>query len=208
MNIRFNKTIFVMLAASVFIISAPAHARIKCWTNSEGVRECGTSVPPEYAQKEHQELSKQGLVKKKVERAKTEEELKEEARLAEIEKQKLAAEAERKHKDKILLDTFSKVEDIELTRDDKIAVIDSNIKLAKKRNEKIQADLDKRIASAAADERAGKQPSEALLKDIESLKRQIENNNKHIAAQRMEQEQIRKDYEKDIARFKALKGIQ
>ena len=45
------------------LIATPAlsdAARIKCWTNNEGVRECGNAVPPEYAQKGHKEVSKSG----------------------------------------------------------------------------------------------------------------------------------------------------
>ena len=60
MNIRFYSlplTLFALLSIS---IPMPARAAIKCWTNHEGIRECGTAVPPEFVQQGHQELSKQG----------------------------------------------------------------------------------------------------------------------------------------------------
>ena len=50
------------------------HARFKCWTNSDGVRECGENVPPEYAQQGHEEINKLGITVDKQERAMTEEE--------------------------------------------------------------------------------------------------------------------------------------
>ena len=55
---------------------------------------------------------------------------------------------------------------------------------------------------------SGKAPSEDLLKDIDSKKRQINNNNKFIEEKRAEQETIKQAYAEDIDRFKKLKGIE
>lgn len=187
-------------------VSLSGQARIKCWTNKEGVRECGETVPPEYSQKKYQELNERGMVVKENERAKTEEELKEEARQAAIEAEKRRQQEEQAKQDRILLFTYSKVSDIELARDDQLAAIEANIKVTEKRNEKIQEDLDKRTADAAAAERAGKKPNEALLKDIESLKRQIRNNERYIEKRREEMQEIEEEYAVKIKRFKELKG--
>ena len=42
--------------AAVALLALPpmAGAGIKCWTNNDGVRECGNAVPPEYAQQGHE----------------------------------------------------------------------------------------------------------------------------------------------------------
>ena len=61
--------------AMLIVLSSGAEATIKCWTNSEGVRECGNSIPPEYSQQGHTELNSQGVVIEENERAKTAEEL-------------------------------------------------------------------------------------------------------------------------------------
>ncbi len=199
----------IILSAAVVLstLSSPAMARIKCWTNNEGVRECGEKIPPEYAQKGYQEMSNQGVVVEKQERAKTKEELEEEARLAAIaaEKQKLQDEQEKRNK--ILLDTFTSVADIEAVRDDKLAVIDSSITLTNKRNEKNQLDLDKRIQAAAAAERSGKTPNEALLKDIDLLRARIEKNKAFIKGKLEERESVKAAANVDIERFKRLKGL-
>jgi hypothetical protein len=187
-------------------VSLPAHARIKCWTNKDGIRECGTSVPPEYSQKGYTELNEQGMVIDKQERAKTEEELEEAARKAKLEAEKKRKAKEQAKQDRILLYTFSSVDDIKLVRDEQIAAIESNIKVTQKRNEKIQEDLDSRIKAAAAAERAGGKPNEALLKDIETLKRQIKNNEAFIQKRRNEMEQTKQEYSRKIERFKELKG--
>lgn len=193
-----------LITMCLVMLSIPAQARIKCWENSDGVRECGEKVPPEYAQKSHKEISSQGVTLDESERAKTEEEREEEERLAAIQKEEDTKKAEAEKQDKILLDTYSNTDDIQMTSDGKIAALGSTIKLANKRNEKFQSDLDKLTATAAAEELAGKQPSEDLLKDIDSLNRQIKNNNKFIADKRMEQEEIKKEYAGKIERFLQL----
>jgi len=152
----------------------------------------------------NEEISSQGVTVDKTERAQTQEERLEEERLAAIQAKEDAIEAEATAQDKILLDTYSNTDDIQMTSDGKIAALDSTINLANKRNEKIKANLDKDTATAAAAELAGKQPSEDLLKDIESLERQIKNNDKFIADKRLEQEEIKKEYAEKIARFEQL----
>lgn len=208
MKPSYNPAMIILLSSILLAFSVPATARIKCWTNSEGVRACGETVPPEYAQQEHEELTKHGTVAEVQERAKTEEEL---AKMEE-EKQRKAEERQRRKEEEkhnqILVDTFSSVEDIESARDDKIAALDTTINLTNKRKEKIQDDLDKRVKRAAAQERSGKEPSEDLLKSINSLQRQIKNNDEFIAVKRQEQEQIREQFARDIERYKKLKGIE
>lgn len=205
-----SKKQLAITLGSIFLMAAvnsPVYARIKCWTNNEGVRECGEKVPPEFAQKGHQEMSKQGVVVGKKERAKTKEELVEAARQAQIAEQEQKVKDEKAKQDKILLDTFTSVADIETVRDDKLAVIESSITLTNKRNEKTQEDLDKRIQAAAAEERAGNTPNEALLKDIEDLRSRIKNNNSFIEGKRKEQDVVKAEASVDIERFKMLKGL-
>ncbi len=201
-------TLVILLSLSSLTLSGTVQARIKCWTNNEGVRECGNKIPPEFAQKKSQELGKGGLVREETERAKTDEELEEQRLLDKTQAEEDRLAAKQKKKDDILLQTFSNVEDIERARDERLTSLEAAIKLTQARSEKIQYDLDKRIQKAAAAERSGKTPSEALLKDIESLKRQLKNNETFIEGKRAEQEEIKVAHAKDIAHFKQLKGIE
>ena len=67
-------TLLIVFTLSGLTLSASVQARMKCWTNNEGIKECGDTVPPEFAQKGHQELGKGGIVREETERAKTPEE--------------------------------------------------------------------------------------------------------------------------------------
>ena len=196
---------FLVTAGLLGAGPATQAATIKCWTNKEGVKECGTTVPPEFSQQGHEELNKSGRVVKEQERAKSQEELDAEKGTVAAELEKKKAIEERAKKDKILLDVYTKVEDIEKVRDDNVKNIKGRITLAKSRVDKIQADLDKRIQAAAEAERGGKTPNAALLKDIEDLKQRVKDNQNFIAEQEKEVEATRAAYKADIERFKELK---
>ncbi len=207
---KVTKTFIPYLAIALIatIFTNISHARIKCWTNNDGVKECGDRVPPEYSQKGHKEISDQGVVIEEKERAKTEEELEEQRKLDAIKAEEERIVAEKEKHDQILLRTFGSVDEVELARDGKIAALESSITLANKRNEKLQGDMDTLLEKATVAESGGEAPTEVLMKDIESKERQINNNKKFIEEKRAEQESIRQAYAVDIARFKSLKGIE
>ncbi|MBM2829464.1 MAG: uncharacterized protein HW411_254 [Gammaproteobacteria bacterium] len=201
-----TRLLLILFSLITIAFAMSTQAAIKCWTNKDGVKECGDRIPPEYSQTGHQELNKQGLVVDETERAKTGEELEEAKKLAAVKAEEDRIAAEQAKKDQILLDTFSSVDDLQMARDGKIAAIESSISLAQKRNEKMQQDLDKWVEKAAAEERSGKAPPEDLLKDIETLRGNIENNNAFIAEKHAEQETVKAAYTKDIERFNELKS--
>ena len=147
-------TTLTFICMGLLVLSTPAQARIKCWENSDGVRECGETVPPEYAQKSHREISNQGITLEESAKVKTEEERLEEKRLLAIQEEEEAKKAEAKAQDKILLDTYSNTDDIQMTSDGNVAALESTINQAHKRNQKIQSALDKRTAAAAAEDTA------------------------------------------------------
>ena len=62
-------------ACGLLAATLPAQAAIKCWTNKEGVRECGEKVPPEYSQSGFETRNTQGMVTEETERARTAEEI-------------------------------------------------------------------------------------------------------------------------------------
>lgn len=187
-------------------MSAYASTSIKCWTNSEGVRECGNSVPPEYSQQEYRELSEQGIIIDYGQRALTDEELAEQRHQAALEAERERELQQQRRQDAILLQTFSSERDISTARDDKLMAMDAQVKLAESRIDKLRGELDKRIEKAAADERSGKVSPPELLEDIESLRRQIHSNEAFIAETRASQETLEATYNADIERFRKLKN--
>ncbi|MDQ3563869.1 MAG: hypothetical protein M3436_06920 [Pseudomonadota bacterium] len=189
-------------------ISLDAGAGIKCWTNKEGVRECGNAVPAEYAQQGHTKFNAQGVAVGHRKPAKSQAEFAEEER---IKKQK--AEEDRKRQeaekaDRVLLDTFSSEDDLVFAREGKVSAIEAQIQLTESHIEKIQDNLDRMIAIAADLERRGQKPSEQAMADIEKVRAQVAENRSFIETKRKEQESVRQQYATDIERFRKLSGKQ
>jgi len=201
-----------VLLLTLGLAPAAAVAAMKCWTNKEGVKECGNVVPPEYADQGHTEIGKTGVRTGEQKRARTAEEI-------EAEKAKTAADAAAKAEtarrtaeqaaaDKVLIDTFSSEDDMILTRDGRISNIESQVKLTESHIQKLQNNLDQIIKQAAEIERRGETPSEKVEKDIENVRKQIDDQQAFIASKRVDQDKIRAQFDVDIARFRELKARQ
>ena len=202
-----NLTSFICLIC--LLISAPTAmaGSIKCWTNKDGIRECGYSVPPEYSQQRIEIMNERGMKVGVKEAAKTKEQLDEEARLAKLKQEELRRQEERRLYESVLLNTFTTERDLKISYDDKIEVINGIIEITNGNNRGLQENLSATQKKAANYERAGQSTPEDLLKKIDSLKRQIQKNDEFIAKKQEEINSLKQQYEKDLKRFRELKGI-
>ena len=198
---------FTSLTIVSILISQPVMAaKFKCWTNNEGVKECGSYVPPEYSQKRIETRSEQGRVVEVKDRAKTEAELAEIERLAKLKEIEDAKIAEQKKQDDILLKTFSNERDINMLRDSKIRVIEGILTVTNSNNKALKKKLEKLQKRAANAERRGKKPPENVLADIKAIENRLKKNKLSIESKRAEQKVIREKFAKDLQHFKELKN--
>lgn len=192
--------------------AASKNAGIKCWTNRDGVRECGNAVPPEYAQQGHEVKSESGMTIGKQSPAKTREQVARERAEREIaaRRQAEAEEIARRQAaaDKVLLDTFSTEEDLILARDGQIANLESQVKLTEGHIAKLQKSMDDMISRAADFERRSKPVPAKLTRNIESVQQQIAENRAFIANKQVEQAAIKQKFEADLIRFRELRSAQ
>ena len=203
-------TMTIVLSAATVAANA-ARGSIKCWTNSDGVRECGNSVPPQYAQQGTEEKSSQGITVNRKERAKTQEEIAAER----AERERIASEeAERErlanlqaHRDHVLIATFTTEEDLMLTRDGKLAAIESRIKHVQQVGKKIEQSMAELHAEAARLERAGKPVPPELQGQITAAQAQLRENRDEVNARRNERVVMEKQFQMDLARYRELKGM-
>lgn len=205
----FRNLTFKLIALSLLtlLISQPVMAaKFKCWVNKDGVKECGTYVPPEYSQKRVETRGESGRVVEVKERAKNAEELAEEARQAELKKIEDAKIAEQKKLDSVLLKTFTRERDIDMLRDSKINVIEGIINVTTANNKALTKKLALLHKQAANVERTGKKPPETLLSDIKAIEDRIKANDESIKEKHAEQEVIRKKFAEDMQRFRFLKN--
>lgn len=199
-----------LLAAGVGFADPASATRIKCWTNDDGVRECGNVVPPKYAQQSHREINSQGVTVATSRRAKTEEELAEEAR-REHEAQAQATEhAEREReqaaRDRVLLDTFTTEDDLVLAHRGRVAAIESRVKHTRQIVGVLEEDLSRLQQEAAKQERSGNPIPADLDEKLVGTRRQISEHVSFMANRNQEKVDLHDQFEQDLSRYRELKG--
>lgn len=190
--------------------AAKSGGKIVCWTNSDGVRECGNAVPPEYAQKETRTIDKQGMTTEIRERARTAEELAAD-RAQHAEEEEQAAEAEQRKQeqeayDRVLLATYLSEEDIIRSRDRQSTSINATIEVTQIAVDKLQKKLSEEKKKAANYERLGKPLPERVQQDIDALQEQIDSKTSFIQSKELEKKALHEKYDADMIRFRELKA--
>ena len=200
-----ERSLAVGLALAALLASGPAAGgKLYKWVDEKGEVHYTDTPPPEAARHDRAILNERGLPVKHIEGQKTPEELAaERRRRAELEAKRRAEEARRRH-DRVLLATYASEADMAAVRDEKIATLDTAIRLARKRIEKLEAELARLHRQAARMERAGRPVSEDLKRRIRETRTLILENRAFIEARRREQDHIRRQFEADIRRFREL----
>lgn len=185
----------------VSCLSSPTHANTFRWVDENGRVHYSDQLPPTEVDRAYSIINEGGITIDSVEKAKTKEQIAEEKRLKE-------QQAEQKNYDHILLDTYSKVSDLEDTRDRYIASIEGLIKVSQHKLANLNSELDKLNKIAANLERDGKEITQDLRQDMASIQSQIDRENDFILAQRAQQNEIKEKFAGDIKRFQELKAMQ
>ncbi|MCG6886346.1 MAG: hypothetical protein LJE74_03980 [Proteobacteria bacterium] len=196
-----------LLTTLLLLCDVAQAASIKCWTNSEGHRECGQTVPPEYSQQRIDIINERGIVIEVDEAAKTKEQLAEETRQKELLKEQQRREAEQKRRDSVLLNTFSTERDINIAKSRRVDAIVSIIDITNNNTKSLKGNLGEVQKKAADYERAGETPPQELLNEMATIKRQINDNDEFVAKKKKDIDALNKRFEADMKRFRELKGI-
>jgi hypothetical protein len=192
------------------LVAAPAAAAIKCWSNDEGVRECGHSVPPKFAQKGHDEMTETGVTVSKIDRAKSKEELRiqreEAARTATIRAEEARKKRERDIKDRVLLSTFITEKELAVAHEGQVAAIDIRIGHTERILLQLERSLKQLRSQAAKLERSGKSITPAIRDKIAKLEQQQRDRNTFIESRRLQKAELDAQFSEDLDRYRLLKG--
>ena len=185
--------------------------KLYTWTDDKGVVHYGDSVPPEFANRDRNVLNSQAV------RVGFEEGEVTEAERAEIAKKKAAADAaaaaqaEVDRHDKMLLQTYIAVADIEDLRNRRLELLESQIKVT----ELYLNNLRKRLVMLQEEASVYKpystnadapQIPENLALDVSRTTASINNYEKMLSKTRSDQTALRASFDDDIVRFRQLKG--
>jgi len=189
-----NKTVFSFFL--LFFTAGSISAPIKCWTNKDGIRECGNKIPPEYSQGASVQISKSGIVIAEDQAAKSLETIKEERKA-------LSLAEESKKADQALLNTFSSVDDLILARDNKTDQINKEIILLESRMQKLTENLDKVKNRINAGSSTISSKGD-LEENAERILSQIKESQDFIKTKQKEKNNISEQFGHDILRFQQL----
>jgi uncharacterized protein DUF4124 len=200
------------LALPSIVSAQPKEAqKLYKWVDDKGVVHYGDTIPPEYATRDRSVLNDRGVRVGFEEGEITEQEKAEIARKeAEVEAAR-AAKLEEARRDRSLLETYSSVSDIEDLRDRRLELLESQIKVT----EVYLGNLRERLVGLQEEASSYKpyttredapQIPENLALDISRTADSINGYERTLAQTREDQEALRAAFEKDIRRFKELKG--
>jgi hypothetical protein len=206
----------IALAALSLSILPCAHGaekqKLYRWVDDNGVVHYGDHVPPEYASRDREVLNEQGVAVGFEEGVVTKEEQAEKDRRAAAEETQRRAKSEAAQRDRVLLDTYLSVADIEDLRDRRMELLESQIKVT----EQYLSNLRKRLVTLQKEAGAYKPYSDKpdapptpknLSVELSQTFSSINSYEKTLARTRSEQQEVKAKFEHDIARFKELKGI-
>ena len=178
------------------------------WVDKNGQVHYGDSVPAEYAEQDREVLNRQGVSVGREEGTITPEEA---AAKAAADKS-AREEQKRKLRDRVLLQTYQSVQELEVLRDNRLDLVDAQLTIQEQSlsNLRAQRAQIQRMAARYAPVNTGSdaQPlPDELAADLEQSATDIQTQESNLVRRREERENIRKTFEADIVRYKELRTI-
>ena len=202
-----RKLALIVAVLSLMVIGiAHADSKVKMykWVDKDGVTHYGSSIPPEYASQQSEQLNAQGQVVKVQEAQKTPAQLAAEAQAQQQTQQQAQAVVAAQAHDKVLLDTYTSVADMERDRDSKLSAIDAQINVLNGSISSVENTLADYQGRAGELTQKNKPIPANMQKLIDSSKQQLILNQQELLQQEQHKQQMQDQFAKDIARYKEL----
>jgi uncharacterized protein DUF4124 len=201
------RTPLTLLAILAMLVAVPADAgRLYKWVDEDGNVHYGSQIPPEYAGQESQVLNEQAVTLETRERERTDEELDAAAVQRREDAEQQRVEDAQARADRVLLDSYASVADMETARDSRIAALEAQVSVTAGRIGGIQSrviELEEQIGLATARDR---EPDPEVVAELEATRGQLLTNQRFLQARRDEQDRIRAQFAEDIEHYLELKA--
>ena len=197
-----------LLAGAAYAQTDSKQKKVYRWVDKNGQVHYGDSVPAEYAEQDRDVLNKQGVKVGREEGTITPEE----AAAKAAEDKAARDEQKRKLRDRVLLQTYQSVQELEVLRDSRLELVDAQLTIQEQSlsNLRAQRSQIERMASryAPANQEPGAQLlPEELATDLERSADDIATQESNLVRRREERESIRLNFEADIKRYQELRAI-
>jgi hypothetical protein len=187
------------------LISVQAEAKLYKWVDDKGTTHYGEVIPPEYANKDRDSISKSGLLDKRPEKVNPEAlRAKEEAE----QKRKVENQAtmEQQRRDSALLNTYSNEHEIDMARDRSLVLVDARIESYKMLLISSQATLDGLKKESDNRSKTGKKIPQSLLNDIAQTEARVARYKVELARSEEELAAVKARFEGEKELYRKLKG--
>ena len=202
----------LVITVALLVLSSTAlakgEAKVYRWVDEDGNVYYGDSVPVEFRDQRKDVLDDTGVMIDSIEGKKTEEELEQER----LENERTEAKAMQLRKDRALLATYLSVDEIVMHRDRRVELFQAQSRVT----ELYLRNLERRLQKLR-DEASRYQPysqdtnapmiDESLAEDLRKTKDTINRHKRNLKKYETDEKQIIERFDGDIARFKALKGL-
>ena len=118
--------------------------------------------------------------------------------------EQMRREAQLEEWDTHLKRRYSTVKDIEAAKQRALSELEGNLSILRANRSGVQSQLEDQQRRAAVMERAGREVSATVLKNIENLESELEDIAEQIKMRRAEIEAEAQSFDEDIARFKKI----
>lgn len=178
------------------------------WVDKNGQVHYGDSVPAEYAEQDRDVLNKQGLAVGREEGTITPEE----AAAKAVADKAARDEQKRKLRDRVLLQTYQSVKELEALRDNRLELVDAQLTIQEQSLSNLRAQRAQiqrqasRFAPINKDSDAPPLPDEVAT-DLEQSANDIQTQEANLEKRRRERENIRLTFDADIQRYQELRTI-
>jgi len=207
MRLRNNAEWIIALLLGLAVAAPAGAGKLYRWVDEEGNIQFSDQVPPSAVKKERTELDQRGLEIDRVDRAKTAEELAQQAELERLRKEKQRLIEEQEAEDRVLLRSFRSVDDIALARDGKLTAVDVLLQIARGNNKVLKSKLVEQQKAAAVLERSGRQVPVKMQQNFLNAQNALKAGYALIVQHEKTKRQIRETYNADIERFRVLKNL-
>lgn len=187
------------------ILSVNAEAKLYKWVDNNGSTHYGEVIPPEYADKDRDSISKSGLLDKRPEKVNPEAlRAKEEAE----QKRKVDNQAtmEQQRRDSALLNTYSNEHEIDMARDRSLVLIEARIESNKMLLISSQATLDGHKKEFDSRTKTGKKIPQSLLNDIAQTEARASRYKSELIKSEEELAAVKARFDSEKELYRKLKG--
>ena len=179
----------------------PLEAEIFRWVDEYGQIHYSDRVPPKYSQLERKIYSEKGRLTSTINPPKTEEELEVErqrAKLAEAKRQEIQA---KQNRDRTLLRMFTSVEEMQSTRDERVALFDSRIAILEQKLEKLRQEQSELELSLGRIDQIDASQSERIRQHKNEIAERIKYRQEQLSLELKNKIRTEASFTADIDRF-------